>query len=97
MASVRDLKKDIDYLVSLVVVDSFQYINAFENADKEAAFKIVNEIMTKRKDLISRVNHPDGKDNPKLIKSHYQSIGKDLLVACDEAYAKLAKLIDKED
>lgn len=97
MASVRNLKKDIDYLVSLVVVDCFQYIHYFDNADKEAAFKIVNDIMGKRKDLRSRANHPDGKDNPPLIKKHYQKVGQDLLVVCDDAYAQLAKLIDKEE
>ncbi|WP_299584054.1 hypothetical protein [uncultured Sunxiuqinia sp.] len=96
MASIRDLKKDIDYLVSLVVVDCFQYSSYFENADKDAAYKIAGEVMAKHQELRQRVNHPDGKDNPKLIKAHYRKIGEDLLVACDAAYAQLAELIEKE-
>ncbi len=96
MASVRNLKKDIDYLVSLVVVDCFQYISYFDKADKEAATKIVEEIMTKRLELRQRTNHPDGKDNPKLTKSHYRKISEDLLSACDEAYATLGKLVEQE-
>lgn len=96
MASIRDLKKDIDYLVSMVVVDCFQYANYFENADKEAAYKIVQNIMGKHADLRRRINHPDGKDNPKLVKKHFRKIGEDLLVVCDEAYADLANLLEKE-
>ena len=96
MASVRDLKKDIDYLVSLVVVDCFQYISYFDQADKDAAFKIIQDVMSKRSDLRIRVNHPDGKENSAIIKQFYKKIGKDLLTSCDEAYAELGKLVEKE-
>ena len=95
MASVRDLKKDIDYLVSLVVVDCFQYINYFENADKEAAYKIVETIMADRRALRQRVNHPDGKDDRKLARKHFHKIGEDLMKACDQAYVDLGKLVEK--
>jgi len=96
MASIRDLKKDVDYLVSMVLVDCFQYTNYFENADKEGAYKIVEDLMAKHSDLRKRINHPDGKDNPKLIKQHYRKIGEDLLAVCDHAYAELAQLIEKK-
>ena len=96
MASIRDLKKDVDYLVSMVVVDCFQYTNYFENADKEGAYKIVENIMVKHSDLRKRINHPDGKDNPKLIKRHFQKIGQDLLAVCDNAYGELALLVEKQ-
>ena len=95
MANVRGIKKDIDFLVSQVVVDCFQYINHFEKANKDAAYKIVERVMGLRTDLRMRANHPDGKDNPALVKKHYQAIAKDLLEGCDKAYAELGKLVDK--
>ena len=95
MASIRDLKKDIDYLVSLVVVDCFQYVTYFDNADKEAAYKIVENILAERNELRKRANHPDGKDNPKLVKKFYHKVAEDLMKACDKAYAELGALIDK--
>lgn len=95
MSNVRNLKKDIDYLVSLVVVDCLQYVSYFEKANKEAANKIVKDILAKRKDLRSRANHPDGKDNPKLIKKHYQTVAQDLMQSCDKAYEELGKLVEK--
>ncbi|HKJ43144.1 MAG TPA: hypothetical protein VKA27_13700 [Sunxiuqinia sp.] len=95
MASVRNLKKDIDYLVSLVVVDCFQYVTYFKEVNKEAAYKIVDDILSTRDELRARVNHPDGKDNPKLIKNYYQDIAKDLMQSCDNAYEELGKLVEK--
>lgn len=95
MANVRGIKKDIDFLVSQVVVDCFQYINHFENADKEAAYKIVEGIMQLRSQLRQRASRPDGKDNPSLVKKHFNLVGKDLLGGCDKAYADLGKLVGK--
>ena len=95
MANVRGIKKDIDYLVSQVVVDCFQYINHFKGADKKAAYKIIEDVLGLRSKLRARTNHPDGKDNPSLVKKHFKAIGKDLLAGCDKAYEKLGKLVDK--
>lgn len=95
MASVRNLKKDIDYLTSLVFVDCLQYLSYFEKADKEAGTAIVEKIIAARSDLRKRVNHPDGKDNPALVKKYYRTLAKDLMLACDQAYEELGKLVEK--
>ncbi|PTN09047.1 hypothetical protein [Mangrovibacterium marinum] len=92
MAKLRDLKKDIDFLVGQVVVDCFDYIYNSEKADAEGAYAIIGELLVTRNDLRNRVNHPDGKDNPKLIKQYYRKIAEDLVSACDEGYTKLTKL-----
>ncbi len=97
MANVRGIKKDIDFLTSQVVVDCFQYIKHFEKANKKAAYKIVEDVVGLRSELRKRVNHPDGKDNPALVKKFYNSVGKELLVGCDKAYVKLGKLVDKSE
>ena len=95
MANIRGLKKDIDFLVSQVVIDCFQYINHFEKADKKTAYKIIEDVLGLRSELRKRANHPDGKDNPALVKKHFSAIGKDLLKGWDKAYEKLGKLVEK--
>ena len=63
MASVRELKKDIDYLVFEVISDCLLYsdVNPAENDD--AVTTIIQDAVSFRNDLIARVNNPDGKDN----------------------------------
>lgn len=92
MANLRNLKKDIDYLVGQVVLDCFDYIYSTPNADAEGAYAIIGEVLVMRNQLRNRTNHPDGKDNRKLTKQYYQRIGKELVVGCDQCYDKLGKL-----
>ena len=43
-----------------------------------------------------RVNHPDGKDNKKLVKIHYKKINEDLLSKIDNYFDRLNKMLSKE-
>ena len=45
--------------------------------------------------MLDRVCHPDGKDNPKLVKQHYRQIQIDFIRGLDQAYAKLEGLVKK--
>ena len=92
MANLRNLKKDIDYLVGQVVMDCFDYIYVTPGADSEGAYEIIGEVLVLRNKLRNRANHPDGKDNPALIKKHYHQIGLDLVQGCDKCYDKLGAL-----
>ena len=96
MANIRQIKKNIDFSTSQVVVDCFQYIKHVEKADEKAAYKIIKDILGLRADLRKRVNHPDSKDNSVPVKKHFNTIGKDLLEGCDKAYEKLGQLVGKE-
>ncbi len=94
MANLRDLKKDIDFLVGQVVMDCFEYIHNANEADVEGAYAVIGEVLVMRNQLRNRTNHPDGKDNHKLTKEYYQKISKDLVVGCDQCYEKLGKLVN---
>jgi len=48
-----------------------------------------------RYELIMRVNHPDGKDNPKLVKAHYKKINEDLITKIDDFFERLNQLLAK--
>ncbi len=95
MASVRELKKDIDYLIYEVISDCFVFTNLHPDIKSDELSAIISDAVDLRNDLIARVNNPDGKDNPKIVKSYYKSVGKDLLSGVDVLFSRLSELTKK--
>ncbi|MBK6285063.1 MAG: hypothetical protein IPF54_22635 [Draconibacterium sp.] len=95
MASVKDLKKDIDLLMSLVLNDCFSVLEHNEKVDNEAILKIAGDVIQKHRELRLRVNHPDGKDNPKLVRNYYNKLIQDTLKEADAAFERLSAEIKK--
>ena len=90
MPSKRELKKDIRALSEIVITDALEMSVTFEKEkEHQKILDIIVEMANLHNDLITRVNHPDGKDNPKLVKKYYNAIIKDLLAGCNKAYEKL--------
>jgi len=95
MANVRNLKKDIDYLVYEVISDCFVFSNLHPDIKSNELSAIISDAVDFRNDLISRVNNPDGKDNPKIIKAFYKSVEKDLLTGVDKLFSRLSEMTKK--
>ncbi len=95
MASVKDLKKDIDVLMSLVLNDCFSILEHNEKVDNEAILKIAGDVIQKHRELRLRVNHPDGKDNPKLVRNYYNKLIQDTLKEADAAFERLSAEVKK--
>ncbi len=87
MASIRNIKKDIVYLTNEVVLDACIFINLYPEKKQEEALAIANKALDLRKDLLSRVNRPEGK-----AKSHYKAIFNDLLTGVDESFRQISAL-----
>jgi hypothetical protein len=87
MASIRHIKKDIDYLVSEVVSDCCTFMYLYPEKKQEEALAIINEAIDLRNNLIERVNHPEGK-----AKVHYKAIFTDLLTGVDASFKKISEL-----
>ena len=96
MASVRELKKDIDYLVFEVISDCFTYSNIHSDNKSDELSTLISDAVEFRNDLIARVNNPDGKDNPKIVKAYYKSVAKDLLSGVDKLFERLSALSVKK-
>jgi hypothetical protein len=96
MASVRELKKDIDFLVFEVISDCFVYSNRHPDNRSEELTALISEAVELRNDLIARVNNPDGKDNPKIVKAYYKSVAKDLMLGVDKLFEKLSAISSKK-
>lgn len=95
MASVKNLKKDIDLLMSLVLNDCFSLLEYNEKVEKEEVLKIAGDVIQKHRELRLRVNHPDGKENPKLVKSYYNKLISDALKETDAALERLSAEVKK--
>lgn len=95
MASVKDLKKDIDVLMSLVLNDCFSVLEHNEKVDNEAILKIAGDVIQKHRELRLRINHPDGKDNPKLVRNYYNKLVQDTLKEADAAFERLSAEVKK--
>jgi hypothetical protein len=91
MASIRQLKKDINFLASELV--SLAYYNKMIHGkitDEELDNYIANALEY-RSNLIARANTPDGKDNPKLVKKYYQELRKDMLGKFEKLFTEVSK------
>ncbi len=96
MATIRDTKKDIRYLTENLLMDALEVSEITEEKNKQKVLDIITEIATMHNELIGRANHPDGKDNPKIIRAHFNKIIVDLLDKSDKIYDKLNTLIPEE-
>jgi hypothetical protein len=94
MANIRDLKKDITFLVSEVISDTQLFMQLNPKHNTEAAFSIIEDAVEMFNVLYKRANYPDGKDNPKLVKQHYRALYKDLVTQTDSLFERISKLRD---
>jgi hypothetical protein len=92
MASIRNLKKDIDYLVFEVISDCFVYSNVHPENNTDELSVLISDAVEFRNDLIARVNNPDGKDNPKIVKAYYKTLEKDLITGVDKLFERLSSI-----
>jgi hypothetical protein len=96
MASIRQLKKDIDNQVFEIVSDCFTLSELHPENKSDEIGSIIEEAVSLRNDLIARINNPDGKDNPKIVRKYYQTIESDLESGVDKLCKQLSALSSKK-
>jgi len=96
MTSRRRLKKEIDYVVSDLILDCFTYANLYQKPNDADAMEIVQGTLILRNELRDLANHPDKRDESESVKSHYDNIAKTLIGGVDEGYEKLGKLVNPD-
>jgi hypothetical protein len=92
MASIRQLKKEIGYLSSQIIGDSIDFVQTFNGKEKEA-LAVIDEIVSLHNDTVDKINNPDGKDNPKIVKVYYSNLKKKYVEGINEAYKNLENLV----
>jgi hypothetical protein len=78
MASIRELKKDINYLTSEIITEVYVRKVLFSGVKESDVSKIIVDALAFRNDLIERVNARDGRNNAKLVKASFQQLRKDM-------------------
>jgi len=96
MASRQRLKKEIDYVVSDLILDCFTFINMRAKTENEDVLQIVQDTLNLRGDLINQVNHPENKTETQTVKNYFDNIAKVLIDTVEESYVKLGKLINPD-
>ena len=93
MASIRQLKKEIAYLSSQMIGDCIDFVQTFNGKEMEV-MAVIDEIVVLHNNTVDKINNPDGKDNPKLVKAFYQQTKKEYVAGINEAYKRLESLVN---
>ena len=96
MASVRQLKKDIDNQLFEIISDCLLFVGLHPDKKSDDVSGIIEDAVILRNDLIARTNNPEGKDNPKIVKKHYQLITSDLSSGVDQLCSRLSTFSSKK-
>lgn len=96
MTSRRRIKKEIDYVVSDLILDCLTYTHLYKKDDDEEALQIVQGTLILRNELRDLANHPEKKSESESVKSHYDNIAKTLIGGVEEGYGKLGKLVNPD-
>ena len=85
MASIKELKDDINYITYDLINECFTFKIYHPEKDNEVD-KVIRNIIKLRNELIARINHPSGKEDPKKLRAFFNKIRSDL--------GKLVKLVE---
>jgi len=91
MASVKSIKKDIDYLVEEVVTDCYLALY-FHPEKRDEIIAIMEKAVDLRNELFTRANNPNEKHNRSLVKKHYAQLRRDMFDNIDEMFSTLSIL-----
>ena len=95
MANIRELKKDIDYLVYEVISDCFTAMSVQPENKSDELAEVVGDAVVLRNELFSRTRLPGGKDSKKEVKDHYKKLRTDLIEGVDKLFERLSKVAKK--
>ncbi len=93
MASIRNLKKDIDFLTNEVISDSFLAIEFHGEKVKEKIQELLEELVTFHNSLHEKIhNAPSGKKNTER-KKYFRAIQKEINEQFPIFFEKLSQII----
>ena len=95
MASIKNLKKDINYLTSELVSDCYLYMYFHKEKEQDKVVEIIYDAVDLRNNLIQKTNHPENKDDRKALKAHFNNLYKEMLESVDGLFNRLSELTKK--
>lgn len=87
--NLRDIKKDIEFLIGDFVEDCLLFAMLHPEKDMNKVEDLINEASNLADELIEKVNHPAKDVKP---RAYYNRIGAELLTGLDGLCEKLSEL-----
>jgi hypothetical protein len=87
--NLRDIKKDIEFLIGDFVEDCLLFAMLHPEKDVTAVEGLINEASDLADTLFDKVNHPAADVK---LRTYYNRIGVELLTGLDGLYEKLSAL-----
>jgi len=78
MASIRKLKKEVNYLAYEVLTEAFAFKHFHPELDENKFDDVIRNIVKSRNDIISRINNPGDAENPENLNQHFNKVREDL-------------------
>lgn len=91
MASIRNLKKDLTYLVDAVISDAYVALCFQPATQRDAIFDIVDRAAELNNALLDRINRPAEKHNPSLVRKHYAQIRREMTEGVEKLFGELSQ------
>jgi hypothetical protein len=92
MASRRKLKKTIKFVSSELITDIYFRCLLSKNVEEQKVDSLVVNVMELNREYVLRANRPDGKDNPKLVKTYFQKLFSDWQLAMEKVIKEIESL-----
>ncbi len=93
MASLKVLKKEIDYVLEQVVFDCDMAI-CFQPKKGDEVFELMREAVELRNTLYTKANNPVEPKNRSLVRKHYAALRAELDASFGEIFEKLSKICE---
>ena len=91
MASVRRLKKDVDYLTAAVISDCLSYNETRQEVDPEVT-SIVQNMLVFRAEMRDKIQAGKKQDN---VKAYYKGLADEIMKTVDANFMKLSEIVKK--
>ncbi len=83
MASIKRLKKDINYLSYELLTEAFAYRYFHPDMADDRFYDIISRIVLIRNELISRTNHPEASGAMNEVHTHFSQVRQDMTKLVD--------------
>ncbi|MGC8866436.1 MAG: hypothetical protein ACP5O2_12045 [Bacteroidales bacterium] len=93
MASRKDAKKDIEYTLAEIITDTLNVMHLHHGKKDNELLDLLEYLIDSRDELISRLSHIPGKDNPAQIKLFFKKLYSDLEECAEKGMERLSHII----
>jgi hypothetical protein len=96
MASIKQLKKDVDNQIFEIISDCLLFMGLHPDNKTEEVSAIIEDAVELRNDLFARINDPELMHDHKAYKKHLVSVTTDLATGGEKLCERLSSVSKKK-